>query len=138
MPTLDDLEHAVVRSEVERAPELDGRRSYHDPLPKFLPGPPDEEKTRSRAGRGKIEINHPGMSRKTRVDLTVFRPAPSLAPDESIMLGCVLGDEESCAIRDAWRPTLKIVSWSAARYDCETSADLMVYVSPLAGLARNK
>jgi hypothetical protein len=137
MPTLDEVEDEVVDFEVEQIRESKRRGSYHEPLPNSL-AVSDEEKTNLGAGHRKNEVHDPVVFPGIRVDSTAFRPARSLAPDESTMLGCALGDEESYAIRDAWLPSLKIVSWSAARYDSATNANLTVCVPYLANFALDK
>ena len=123
---------------MEHILELERRRSCHEPLSDSLAVPQEQEKTKVRTGHRENEIHDPVVCRDIRVDRTAFRPARSLAPDESIMLGCVHGDEECCAIRDAWRPSLEIVSRSSAHFDRGTEENPMLYVPSMVDLAEDK
>jgi hypothetical protein len=44
---------------------------------------------------------------------TAFLPPRSLQIDERVMMECVMGSVECCAIRDSWRPFLPIVVLTA-------------------------
>jgi hypothetical protein len=61
----------------------------------------------------------------------------SLKPAETLMFGCVLGNEECCAIRDSWRPNLPVRVLSASEFDVLVSEDI-VFVGRLADLAEAK
>lgn len=121
MPILNDVEHEVIYPRAEHVLELEPHR---------------EEKANVSPGHRENEIHRPVVCHEIRVERTVFRPPQSLAPGESTMLGCLLGDVESCAIRDAWRPSLKIVVLSPAHFD--RLANAVVYVPQMADIARDK
>lgn len=62
--------------------------------------------------------------------LKVVHKAHSLTVDlyrATAMLGCVLGDEECCAIRDSWRASIPIVVLSAVEFDALMNGNQVVF-----------
>ena len=49
------------------------------------------------------------VPRRSTANRAAERQPASLAPGEDVMFGCLVKDEECCAIRDSWRPSLPIV-----------------------------
>lgn len=68
------------------------------------------------------------------VDCTGTRKPMSLTPGEDVMIGCVLGDEECCAIRDSWQPSLPITVIYAVESGRSVNSDPAVFTSAKADL----
>ena len=61
------------------------------------------------------------------VGRTAFHTPIDRKPDEALMLGCVLGDEECCAIRDSWRLSLPVVVVSSAEFDELVNRNIVIF-----------
>lgn len=80
------------------------------------------------------ELDH---NQNTNLDAGVHRdidafcaasiPSISQNPGETFMLGCLLGDEECCVIRDTWRTSLPVLVLPAGQFDNLTSQNSMVF-----------
>lgn len=55
--------------------------------------------------------------RAPRIPESMPKPGLSLRPDETMMIGCVLGLEVACAIRDGWKFNLPIFDISAEEFE---------------------
>ena len=67
------------------------------------------------------------VRRVVGVGRTAFRLPLSRKPDEVFILGCALGDEEWCTIRDLWRPSHPIVYMPPDEYDDLVRKNKVVY-----------
>jgi hypothetical protein len=62
----------------------------------------------------------------------------SLQPGEEITFGCVLGDEECCAIRDSWRASIPVVVLSPLDFEELVNRNSMAFTPGVAGLKKGK
>jgi hypothetical protein len=85
-----------------------------------------------------FELNHfdrildVAFSAHVDVDRGFLAPSMSREPDERLMLGCALGNEECCAIRDSWQPALPITMLSPDDYDKLLNTNTVVFHGSLA------
>lgn len=74
---------------------------------------------------------------EARIDHESFHPAMSLHPNEAVMLGFVLGNEECKEIIESWRPgrsNLPVVTMQATEFDALVDSNPMCFVGKLADL----
>lgn len=57
----------------------------------------------------------------------MWKNAPSLTPDLSMMTGCILGIPESLAIRDIWQFRTKITVMSREAFEAITERSTVVF-----------
>lgn len=67
----------------------------------------------------------------------VLQPA-SLTPGEDLMFGCVLNDEECCAVRDSWRTSFPIVVLNSIEPHELANRNPLVFSRSTAGRVEHK
>ena len=77
----------------------------------------------------------PVVRHNIEANLKAYRPPASQQPGEAVVMGCVFGDEECCAIRDSWRASLPIVELAAEDFDGLVIQNQVVFDGRFADLA---